>query len=100
MNEPTMTGEPRDVSGTRPSLESERHRRDLPVYVSEHAIRRLHERIPIVLDLPLLHQMAVEALAGPKLQPTEGADGFLVEVGPARGRRVTSSRKCTPSSCS
>ena len=58
-------------------------RRDIPVYVSEHSlISRLHERMAIFLDFPLLHQMAVDLrLDEPKLQPTEGADGFLVELG-------------------
>ncbi len=55
--------------------------RDLPVYVSEHAIRRLHERVPIVLDRSVLHRSMVEALARPVLHRAEGVDAFLVEVG-------------------
>ena len=59
--------------------------RDLPVFVSEHAISRLHERLPIALDLAALHRMMYDSLEKPRLRPAEGADAFLVEAGqPAR----------------
>ena len=55
--------------------------RDLPVFVSEHAISRLDERIALFKDSGFLHRMMFDALDEPKLKPTEGADGFLVEAG-------------------
>jgi uncharacterized protein with HEPN domain len=56
--------------------------RDLPVYVGEHAFARLEERIPVALDITLLHNMLYDSLEFPIICPTEGADGFLVEAGP------------------
>jgi hypothetical protein len=55
--------------------------RDLPVFVSEHAISRLHERLPIAPDRSFLHKMMYDSLDTPRLKPAEGRDGFLVEAG-------------------
>jgi hypothetical protein len=56
--------------------------RNLPVYVGEHALARLRERIPVILDVALLHNIVCDSLAAARLGPTEGADGFLVDAGP------------------
>jgi hypothetical protein len=61
--------------------------RELPVYISQHAISRLHERVPIAPLFFVLHRMMYGALAVPRLRPAEGRPGFLVEAG-AWGRKV------------
>jgi hypothetical protein len=55
--------------------------RDLPVFVGEHTISRLHERMSLYGESGILHRMMYDCLDKPRLKPTEGADGFLVEAG-------------------
>ena len=55
--------------------------RDLPVFVGEHTISRLHERMALYGESGILHRMMYDSLDRPRLEPTEGADGFLVEAG-------------------
>jgi hypothetical protein len=55
--------------------------RELPLFVSDHALTRLRERIPVAVPASTLHNMMYDSLERPRLQPTERADGFLVEAG-------------------
>jgi hypothetical protein len=61
--------------------------RELPVFVSEHAISRLHERMPVALNLAALHRMTFDSLHVPRLHPAVGENAFLVEAGQP-GRKV------------
>jgi hypothetical protein len=76
-----LTGVPRQLLWNPTKLGIGSNDRDLPVFVSEHAIRRLHERIPVVLDHTVLHRTMCEALAWPELHPAEGVEAFLVAAG-------------------
>jgi hypothetical protein len=60
--------------------------RDLPVLISDHAIARLHERLPLAPDLGRVHRLMSDALAFPKFHPADDAGKFLVEVGPDQKR--------------
>ena len=78
---------PRDVMWNPARLEIGTDDRDLPVFVSDHAIARLHERIPIALDLPVLHRLMFDSLDRPRIHSDEETDGLLVEAG-YPGRKV------------
>ena len=76
----SVTGEPRRIMWNPAQLGIGSEDRELPVFVSEHAINRLHERMAAPTQSSALHIMMDDALAEPNLRPTEGDDGFLVEV--------------------
>src|SRR3984893_4388743 len=58
---------------------------DLPVYIDEHAIMRLHERLPLSGRESLLHIMMVDSLESPVFFPADHGR-YLVEarLGPNR----------------
>jgi hypothetical protein len=77
-----LDGEPRHLKWNPAKLGIGNVDRDLPVFVGEHTLARLRERIPVILDVALLHNVMCDSLRAPRLSPTEGADGFLVDAGP------------------
>ena len=56
--------------------------RDLPVLVSDHAIARLHERVPLAPNYGRLHRLMAFGLSFPRLHPAEDGRAFLAEMGP------------------
>ena len=80
--EQARNAEPQQLKWNPARLSIGEEDRDLPVFVGEHALSRLRERIPILIDVNPLNFMLHDALVEPKLRPTEGDDGFLVEAGP------------------
>jgi len=58
------------------------HDQDIPVFVSKHAIERLHERMPVAPYLSALHRMMCDAIEDPRLHPRPDLGDYLVEAGP------------------
>lgn len=61
--------------------------RPLPVFISDHAIHRLHERLPIAPNLSELDRLVSAALDWPELQPAEEQEPDRCLVALRRGER-------------
>ncbi len=53
----------------------------IPVYISDHSIARLHERIPIAPHFDVLHKILRRSLEFPRVHPSSREGEFLVEAG-------------------
>jgi hypothetical protein len=60
--------------------------KEIPVYISQHAISRLQERVPMAPFLSALHTMMFDSLAHPTICPAVDQEGFLVELCVAAGK--------------
>jgi hypothetical protein len=54
---------------------------EIPVYIGDHAISRLHERIPVAPFLSMLHKMLRTSMEEPRIHPSGTEGEFLVEAG-------------------
>ncbi len=61
--------------------------RDVPVLIGEHAIERLHERVPTAPDFGWLHRVMANSFMVPRLHPAPEPGRLLVELGQA-GRKL------------
>lgn len=62
------------------------HDQEIPVFVSKHAIDRLHERVPVAPYLSSLHRMMCTSLEDPQLHARPDEGDYLVEAGTPEGK--------------
>lgn len=56
-------------------------RKEVPVYIGDHAIARLYERIPLAPHFDVHHKILRWALEEPRIHPSSREGEFLVEAG-------------------